>query len=55
MQEHELEQARNLIAATLRDKIVPNLQDYKFSVEVIGEFQMKGANVEHKLQHTGDV
>ena len=34
MQEHELEQARNIIAETLRDKIVPMLKDYKFSVEV---------------------
>ena len=42
MQEHELEQARNIIAKTLRDKIVPKLKEYKFSVEVRDRIHILG-------------
>ena len=31
-----MEQARNIITETLRDKIVPKLPEYKFTIEVSG-------------------
>ena len=32
VQEHEMEQARNIIAQTLKNKILPKLPEYKFTV-----------------------
>jgi hypothetical protein len=40
VQEHELEQARNIIAETLKVRIVPKLPEYKFTVEVRRAFQI---------------
>ena len=35
-----MKQARNIIAETLKDKIVPKLPEYKFTVEVWAAFHI---------------